>query len=796
LIKEREIMKDRKTKGTVLSSESLFPLLGSVFIVSLSVLMFEITLTRIFSVISSYHFVFVVVSLAVLGLGLGGAFTHRIKQKIAGKGSVSSALLFLSLLFSLSLISSPILLLKASTTGALIFYSFAGIVPFFFAGMFLSLVFTGFAGQSSKIYFADLAGAATGSLMIILVLQLWGAINTALLLGGIASLSTLFLALASKRKILMASTLICSSFLFLLFYLNLSSKYINLNFSLHTSPVKTLFTNLNNLDGGGRIVDTNWDAFARTDVTEGKDLGVKWIYLDGGAGSKMLKFDGDLHKLAPLAADIGFFPFYQGRKDKILIIGPGGGLDVLLALLGGVKAITAVEINPGSVKAVKKFSSFNGNIYDFSNVKIFLGDGRSFVKRSQERYDIIYLSLVYTQAASMIGYPLAENYIFTKEAFVDYLDHLDKDGRVVMLLHDSEDLMKVFVTAISVLGDKGVSPENASKHMVIINDFMGIRDPDLVHMPLFILKESPFTPEEATVVLKTALVLEKIPLFIPYVYEEGPYSLIGTKTGLKEFISHSVINLKPAVDDSPFFYNFNKGVPPLLRTLLLISLFLAGAFFIPSYTRRKHKNSQAVPDIFHFLLYFTCLGVGFMLIEVALIQKFILFLGYPTLAFSVTLFSILLGGGLGSLSSNFMERRLTRKISLIALGIAAMVIAYLFGLPFLLDRFLSSSILARSLITMATTFPLGFLMGVPFPTGLRILNDFFSEDIAWMWAVNAVMSVVGSILAVIIAILFGFTWALLAGAVAYLWIFYQFYSFDIIETKEEVVSAKVPMIKD
>ncbi len=157
-----------------------------------------------------------------------------------------------------------------------------------------------------------------------------------------------------------------------------------------------------------------------------------------------------------------------------------------------------MEINPGSIKAVKEFSGFNGGIYDFSNVKVFVGDGRSFVRRSEERYNIIYLSLVFTQKASMVGYSLAENYVFTKEAFVDYLEHLDEDGRVAMLLHDSSDLLKAFTTAISVLRDRGISPEQALKHMIIIQENMGMEMPGLVHFPLFILRESPFTTEEAS----------------------------------------------------------------------------------------------------------------------------------------------------------------------------------------------------------------------------------------------------------------------------------------------------------
>ncbi len=790
-------MKDRKTSGTVPNSRRMFPLLGSVFIVSLSVLMFEITLTRISSLVLTYHFVFFIVSLTVLGLGLGAGFVHKLGPKISTEKTIFKALFLLSLLFPLSLISSLVALLRFSSAGAgLVVYFFAAAIPFFFAGMFLSLLFMGFAKQSAKIYFVDLAGAASGSLVVVLALGAWGGINTVLLVGGIASVSTVFLAIASRRKILIRSTLILPACLFLLFYLNVNLNLIDVNFSRVFDHTKTLFAALNDPNKEDKIVYTDWNFFGRTDVTEGKDPNSKLIYIDGGAGAEMLRFDGDFNKVAALAEEIGFFPFYQEKKDRILIIGPGGGKDVLLALLGGAKEITAVEINPGSVKAVREFSSFNGNIYDYRNVKVFLGDGRSFIKRSQEKYDMIYLSLVFSRAASMVGYSLVENYVFTKEAFADYLDHLDKDGRVVMILHGREDLDKAFVTAFSVLEARGISPENASKHMIILNGFMGIPGVNLLHMPLFILRESPFSREEASTILKTALVLNKEPLFIPHVYEEEPYSLIGTEMSLKEFVSRSLVNIRPAADDSPFFYNFDKGVPPLLRASFLISLFLAGAFLIPSYVRRKLRSSRTVPGISHFFLYFSCLGVGFMLIEIALIQKFILFLGYPTLAFSITLFSILLGGGLGSLSSNLIEEKPARKISVVALGIAAVALAYLFGLPFLLDRFLSSSILTRSLITMATVLPGGFLMGFPFPTGLRILNHLFPKDIAWMWGVNAVMSVVGSILAVIIAILFGFTWTLLAGALAYILIFYKFRSLEIIGTREKTASAPVPIIED
>lgn len=790
-------MKDRKTSGTVPDSRRMLPLLGSVFIVSLSVLMFEITLIRISSLVLTYHFVFFIVSLTVLGLGLGAGFVHKLRPKIGAESTIFKALFLLSLLFPLSLISSLVALLRFSSAGAgLVVYSVAAAIPFFFAGMFLSLLFVGFAKQSAKIYFVDLAGAANGSLVVVLTLEAWGGINTVLLVGGIASVSTVFLAIASRRKILIGSTLILPVFLFLPFYLNVNLNLVDVDFSRVFNHTKTLFAALNDPDREDKIVYTDWNLFGRTDVTEGKDPSSKWIYIDGGAGAEMLRFDGDFNKVAALAEDTGFFPFYQGKKDRILIIGPGGGKDVLLALLGGAKEITAVEINPGSVKAVREFSSFNGNIYDYRNVKLFLGDGRSFVKRTQEKYDMIYLSLVFTQTASMAGYSLVENYVFTKEAFTDYLDHLDKDGRVVMILHGSEDLDKAFVTAFSVLEARGISPENASKHMVIINGFMGMQGANLVYMPLFILRESPFSREEASAILKTALVLNKEPLFIPHVYEEEPYSLIGRQMSLKEFVSRSLVNIRPAVDDRPFFHNFDKGIPPLLRASFLISLFLAGAFLIPSYARRKSRSSRTAPGIPHFLLYFSCLGVGFMLIEIALIQKFILFLGYPTLAFSITLFSILLGGGLGSLSSNLIEERPARKISLVALGIAVIALAYLFGLPFLLDRFLSFSILTRSLIAMAIVFPVGFLMGFPFPTGLRILNHLFPKDIAWMWGVNAVMSVVGSILAVTIAILFGFTWTLLAGALAYILIFHKFRSLEIIETREETASAQVPIIED
>ncbi|NOX97162.1 MAG: hypothetical protein GXO98_03695 [Nitrospirae bacterium] len=815
--KKREKMPGGKLPAVPLKEISLTRgkltlILSATFIVSLSLLMFEVLLTRIFSVIIYYHSVFMIVSAAIFGLGLG-AITLRVlglRPPSAKRSLRVASLLCLLLAFSLSF--STIFLLKIPNTDSLILYGFIALIPFFFGGMFLSFILERFTWETSKIYFADLTGGALGTLLVLLLLQLWGGINSALFLGVLVSLAGLILGLGSEKKVYSRGALVSLILLSFLFGWHLKSGFLDASlFEKKASKVtseKTIRRLLDDRSSQGKIVYTTWNAFARIDVVDEKNRPLqKTIFTDGGAGTSMFKFDGDFGKVSYLDYRLQFFPFYFGKKEKVetpvpesesadklspfyfgknekvLIIGSGGGVDVLNALRAGVKEITAVEINPAMVKAVNKFSEFNGGIYNkYDNIKVVVEEGRSFIKRTKEKYDLIFLPLVFTTAAETIGFSLAENYVFTKEAFQDYLDRLRENGRLVIMVHGEPELLKLLITSLSVLGEAGKDTPTALKHIAMLqNSAMMGKNESMVMFPLFILKKSEFTPDEGAEMRGAITALQFTPLFIPYSFEKGLLlSLMEGKMSPEKLVSEMKdVNLQPATDDRPFFYNFSPGIPDRLKSLLLVLSYFTPLFLLPLFLKKRGKVKAGHPKIYHFLFYFASLGAGFMLIEISLIQKFILFLGEPTLTFSVILFALFLSAGLGSLTSHYFREKLSRRVSLATLGIAVLAITYAFLISPIMDNFLSLPLLGRSLLTMVLIFPLGFLMGIPFPAGLRILKKVFPEEVPWMYGVNGITSVLGSAGAVALAMLFGFTWSLLLGGVIYSWIFWRFRSFSI-----------------
>lgn len=758
-----------------LSSGKLGALALSILIISLGVLMFEIALTRVFSVMLAYHYVFIAVSVALLGLGLGAVFFRFVRHKVPTERSIS-ALCILSLAFALSIPISTALTLKIPYTESIAIYYAITFIPFFIAGMIFALAFDRFTEHSSKLYCASLIGSGIGPIAVILALESFGGVNAILFAGGVSAVGAIVLAIGSRNKklicISVAGFLLVSS----LFGANLKYDYIGEIRS--DSPHKELFAFLNEPQYGAKIARTYWSAYARTDLVElESNPDIKYIFNDGGAGMQMFGFDGEnFDDLAYLNTTSAYFPFAFGETDKVLIIGAGGGKDVMIALMGGADNIVAVEVNPDVLNIVREESEFNGGIYYHENVRWVVDEGRSFVRRSTDKYDIIMLMLVFTKSArEVVGYSLAESYIFTVEAFEDYLDHLTENGRLVVVAHGNEEAIKLFATGITALNRRGDTVTEATRHMTIVQE-------STTHhaLPVFILKKTPFSENEATDVHTTAHNLGFQPIYFPYVHESEIFGLLSSgTTPLDEWVSKIIFNASPTTDDSPFFYNYDeKGLPSSLASLfyglLLLTLVIVIAAWLSlvysvKYGRDSNNTKTAPEKIgpFNFLLYFMFLGLGFMLIEVALVQKFILFLGQPTLAFSVILLSLLVGGGAGSFFSDRFKGDLVRKVFSVSFLIGTVVIIYATTLSYAFDQFLGYDIAVRSLISAALLFPLGFLMGIPFPTGLKIFKQFFKRDIGWAWGVNGVASVLGSVLAVVIAIIWGFTAALLLGAILY-----------------------------
>lgn len=748
---------------------------------SLAILTFEITLTRIFSVTYSYHYSFLVVSFALFGLGVGGIFAYLFSS--AFSNNVFSRLALTSSSYSLAV---PLLtiMVAASPNPNLDVAAVLAFLPFFIIGIFLAATYKIFANLSNLVYFFDLVGAATGTIVVLRLLPL-GVVNTILLIGLISSVGSVLLATASKKK-----KVVCAAIAGLLI-LVFSTQYFNTNQVLEVqiadNQSKELYDILKDPSLGAKMVESRWNTFGRTDLVElDKYPDIKMIFVDGGAVTYMYRFDGNFSnpksEVYKLKNSTAYYPYYFSKRDNVLIIGPGGGVDVLIALMAGVNHIAAVEVNPDTVSIVRDYSDFNGGIYTkYGNVHVFVDEGRSFLKRTQEKYDLIMLNIPVTKTSQgTSGYSLAENYLFTTDAFNDYLNHLEHDGYLVIVAHDHLEIHKlVSITLKGVL--QGESVQEILQHIAITEER---HHPNY---PVFILKKSAFTKEEIMEMYKKSDEMGFWPHYFPYINSEELCShltyLADEKMALSTLISLSAYDIQPPTDDRPFFYKFEKDLPLTLSQLLAGSLTICIIILFLYLSVRKSRLPLTITKYPWYLrssgrrfslfmpYYFSSLGLGFMLIEVSLIQKFILFLGHPTTAISLILFTLLLSSGIGSLYSKRWRRGSLRPAFKASLIVGILVTLYVPILPPLFDLFLSYNPTVRFFISVMLLFPLGFFMGIPFPSGIRALEKTFQEDIPWMWGLNGAYSLLGSILAIAMAMSIGFNATFLFGGVSYLGIF-------------------------
>lgn len=739
-----------------------------VFLTSLAVVLFEVSLTRIFAVILWYHFVFLVMSISILGLGVGaGLFTlapFRNRFKVRGYAELALYALMFGVMIPISVMSTLIYPFRDVIIG------YAGIifVPFVFAGLFSAGAFHSFGEYAQRLYFADLVGAALGSILIILLLPYVGAINAAIFIGILPLVASylIYRRVVDKRHKWLS--LICIIIVSTLGLVNINFDLIGIDFGFNPETAKTMFSRLRSEDY--EIVFSKWTPFARTDVVESLSGREKVIYTDGGAGSVMINFDGDLSSVEYLKHDTAYFPFKLGNNGKVLILGSGAGKDVLLALLAGSGDITAVEINRSVVQAMKEFSDFNGNLYGREEVRVVIGDGRNFVERDNGFYDLIYLPLVFTQSAEGVGFALAENYIFTVEAFGSYLDRLAPNGRVALLLHDTYDLTKAMVMVYQMFIHRGLSAVEVANRMVIAyKPHPGYNG---VMYPVLVFRNEPFSSEEITSIRSSIWNMGMVGVHVPGLnYPVVATPLISETQSLQEFVHSVPFDVRPATDNSPFFYNSERGLPDVLRLLLVVIVFAFLGTLVYAFSKAKKIASDPSGRrlMWWMTISFSGLGAGYMLLEVALIQKLVLIFGNPTVAFSGVLFLLLISGGLGSLiSSAYTDVGLTRIISISTLTVGVIGALYSISLSSITQTLIGATLTQQVVGVILIVAPLGFLMGIPFSSSLRLARVYDENVIGLAWAVNGITSVFGSVLAVSLAMSHGFSAVFAIGAICYL----------------------------
>lgn len=763
-----------------LSRFNLAILLIGAFTVSFGVLSFEVSLTRIFSVMLDYHYTFLVVSLALFGLGLGGVIAHYLTSKLSLKDNLAR-IAFLIFIFSLlitflTLFSTSVPNLDVSVQMLIMF------LPFLISGTVLAIAYKLFVSKSSLLHFADLIGAALGSLAIVFFINWAGAPTAVIFISIITLISSALFSLASKKKLLLTITLLAIIGMSLL--TQFSSNW-NIRPGVHQA--KEISNFIYNPSIGGIVEDSKWTSFGQVDLITTQALPhEKVIFVDGSAGTSLYHFNGNFsdssNSIVPsLRNTTIYFPYYLANKERSLVIGPGGGVDVLTALMAGVNHIDAVEVNPGIVRIVKEQAAYNGGIYtNYSNVHLTIDDGRSYIKRSNQKYDVIMLNIPITKTAQgTLGYSLAENYLFTTESFNDYLNQLNDDGFLTIIAHNQEEIYKLVTLAYKVLSDQGIDYQQIWNRIAVVGS-----ESSHNALPIFMLKKTPFTSEQTSIINTVAPSIGLNTFFVPRDFSRSidPY-MAGIASGRLPINTLATItqsNLDPPTDDDPFFYKFNLGLPDTIILMLAFAVLLCiMSSLIYIIARRKNKFATISDSrvkykakFSMFKLYcFASLGFGFMAIEVALIQKFILFLGEPTSAISFSLFSLLLTGGIGSLFSRKWLNGKQLNAFKVSLILAILTVSYIFILPLIFNITLSFPTAIRFLTSFVIISPLGFLMGIPFPTVLGYIKHEHENDVVWLWCINGAFSVLGGVVALVIAMTNGFNAVLLVGASSYIALF-------------------------
>jgi predicted membrane-bound spermidine synthase len=744
--------------------------------------MTELALTRIFSVTMYYHFAFLAISIALFGLSASGVYVylsrHRMEKQPArallsfhalGYAVVTTVALALLVRIRVGLNYSPenMLLMLA-------IYGLAAL-PFFAGGSVISLAVARLSGRINLVYAADLVGAAAGCLILIPLLDRLGApgvIVASAILGSIAAV--LF---APRASLWRTAPLALGAV------------------ALALTAVGTGLISFDVVDTkghvGDRVLFSRWNSFSRVAVYErshgdwslsprytGPRPETRFMDIDSAASTPILRLTGDVGQADYLKYELTALAYHlkDGASDPFtaLVIGPGGGRDLLSALVFGASRVDGVEINPIIARDVMldRFKAFSGGIYANPRVRIYVEDGRSFVRRSPERYDVIQASLVDTWAATAAGaYTLTENTLYTVEAFDDYLDHLS-DGGVLTITRWVFDGVRLVSLAQQACAARGVG----------VADRVAVVQQDRV--ATFILKKTPFTGAEVQRLREVSDRLGFTPLYLPGdTAGNNDYAKLILATDRQRFYDNYPQDVTPTTDDRPFFFHttklrdqtqvafgrtmlFGNGLSALM-SLMAISAALVVAFIVGplALSGRELLGSRWAG----WLTYFGLLGAGFMLIEVALLQRFVLLLGHPVYSLTVTLFSLLLGGGVGSFVSRHIgAERLRGWLATALLGVVALVALAAVALPWLVASAISATLATRIALAAGVLVPAGVVMGVPLPAGMRLLSAARPQLIPWAWAMNGALSVLGATVAVFIAMNWGFSMTLASGAAAYL----------------------------
>jgi len=767
----------------------------AVFFVSLALLMLEITVARILTVALYSHYAFVAISLAMFGLGLSGLVVYLMPKRFPAERVDEQLTTFLSL-FGLTAAVSVLTFLHINVLQEISLAGLASLglayavltIPFFFGGICISLLMTHFSSRIASIYYADLVGASLGCLGVVTALGLLPAPQVAVVIAAVASLTALVVAIGAGRRTSLAagSTVIVGVLLALSFTTDLYTMTYIKKRTERYSEVETWnsfsrVSAFHDTRNAAQILPmrSNWKEYEG-----GPYPTTKMLDIDGAAWTPMMGWDGNPASIQWLKDSVLYVAHEIKPDAKVLVIGTGGGRDLLAAIAYNQPSILGLEINESMRYIVEDLhADYAGHPYTYPTVEVVIDEARSRLSGMDRSFDILQLSLIDTFSLNAAGgFVFSENYLYTVEGFQEYFQHLTPDGVLsitrYMVAQYPVEVLRTVAMARAAWEAEGIGA--FSDHIVVLRQDLNTT---------MLVKKSPFTKEELAKLVERAAHLNAQVMWAPGVQPPGNLEIarVISSPEWRDYMDSYPFFIDPPTDDRPFFFNFLRGMLPdnvddpfnflsmwndalkLMYMLMGVVTAMAVLFFsIPLLTfGRGQLHKIDVTTAAPLLLYFACLGYGFLMIEIPLLQKLMLLLGSPIYALAVVLFALLFFSGNGSLLSERLTGDPLKSLQKVLLSIVALSCVYIAVLPSVIDVLLGTSIFVRIGVTVLLLGPLGLLLGMAYPLGITILRTFGEELVPWAWGLNGVMSVVASVVAIFIGSRIGFTAAFMTGVAAY-----------------------------
>ena len=762
---------------------------AGLFLVALATLMYEILLTRIFSVTLWYHFAFFAISIAMFGMTLGALLvylrpSHFTEERAPYHLSLGALLFAVSATISfVAHLGIPLTMEPSLAAWALIALTYLVIsVPFVFSGICVCLALTKFPRQVNRLYAADLSGAALGCMVLIYTLKITDGPTAVIAVSLLAATGAVFFATDVGSWKLLRTTQATSLLLAIIVVghtvlVHRQSPILRLKWVKGEKEPRPLYEKWNSFSRIQVLGDPNIPE-SPTGYSRGAALSVHaqisqlHLNIDASADTILTAFHGDLNDVQYLKNDMVNLVHYLRPDSRVLVVGAGGGRDILSALVFEQKSVTAVEINEEIFKTVNgRFGDFTGHLDQNPRVTLINDEARSYIARQTTQFDIIQISFIDTWAATAAGaFVLAESPLYTVEAWKTFLEHLTPRGIATVsrwYFHKRPaEMYRLTSLAATALMQMGVS--NPRNHIVIVR-LMPPANTFADGIGTILVSRKPFSQNDWEVVEDAARKMRFEVVLTPKSFFDNTFAEIASGKDLEEFADRYPLNIVAPTDDSPFFFHLlrfrnvfdrrlhEQGVESfnanavffLIALLVTVVILTLLCIVIPLILTGKKATLKGASPLFVF---FAAIGFGFMLVEISQLQRLIIFLGHPTYGLSVVLFALLLSSGLGSyLTRNVANRGARGPATLLLLSLLGVLA--LFGLltPHAIREFQGSITPLRILMATATLFPLGLFMGMAFPLGMKVASQQSSSLTPWLWGINGASSVCASVLAVVIA---------------------------------------------